>query len=413
MANLLAPVPKAKFFDNNGRPAAGYKIFSYEAGTSTKLDTYPDENTGSPNSNPIVLDYRGEANIWMPPNVAYKLVFARPDDTDPPGAPIWTVDDIVNSELVTLWGGVDTGIANAYVLDFVANFSAYEDGIAIFWIPSNTNTGPSTININGLGPVPITNQDGTPLYLGQIKSNEVVLIVYRSTGFTLIAFGLNPTINVQNGDYTFAIGDSNNIVLANAVGTSNWTLPNEATVPFPIGTSIDLITVSPSLKQLLLGAGVTMRYFSRTPQPIVISESATRIVKIGSDEWQQVTPSQFGFSSVGFVADVTGISGATTIALSGGLLDGLVKIVATTSRVNTSTSTSLSITGLPSSLTPSATVYAMCYGVQDNGVNQPAIATITSAGEITFQLATVPPSGFTGSGDKGVIAGFSLVYPLR
>lgn len=413
MANLLAPVAKAKFFDNNGRPAAGYKLFSYEAGTNTKLATYTDETTGTPNSNPVVLDYRGEANVWVPPNVAYKFVFAPPTDTDPPTAPIWTVDDIVDSQLVTLWGGVDTGIANAYVLNFTSNFTSYTDGIVIYWIPANTNTGASTINVNGLGPVAITNQDGSALYLGQLRANQVALIIYRSGGFILIPQGaLLPTVNVQNGDYTFQLSDANNVVLANNVGTSHWTVPNNATVPFPVGTSITLI-VSGVLKQIGLGAGVTMQYFSNVPQPIVLAAfAATVITKIGTDTWQQVTPSIYGFTSVPFVGNLTGISGATTISIAGAHLNGLVKLLATSSRVNTSTSTALTITGLPASLTPSANVVAMCYGIRDNGVDIPAVATVTSGGVIEFQRASFPPSAFTASGDKGVIQGWSLVYPL-
>lgn len=186
MANLLAPVAKAKFFGNNGQPANGYKLFTYAAGSSTKLATYTDSTTGTPNTNPVILDFRGEASIWIPPNIAYKFIFSPPSDTDPPTAPIWTVDHIVDSQLVTLYGGVDTGIANAYVLNFVSNFTAYADGIAIFWIPSHTNTGASTINVNGLGPVAITNQDGSALAAGQIQANQIAQILYKGTGFILL-----------------------------------------------------------------------------------------------------------------------------------------------------------------------------------------------------------------------------------
>lgn len=195
MTNLLAPVPKQKFFTNNGVPASGYQLFTYEAGTSTKLDTYPDESTGTPNSNPIELDFRGECDLWIPPNIAYKFVLAPPNDTDPPTAPIWTVDDIVDSQLLTLYGGVDTGAANAYILNFTANFTAYADGIIIYWIPSNTNTSSaSTVNVNGLGPVAILNQNGGTLAPGQIRANQVVQMMYQGTGFRLLSSTLLPII---------------------------------------------------------------------------------------------------------------------------------------------------------------------------------------------------------------------------
>ena len=194
MTDVLSPSPKRQFFDNNGRPLVGGKLFTYEAGSSTKLATYTDSAGLTPNENPIVLDYRGEANVWIPPNVAYKYVLAPANDTDPPTSPIWSVDDIVSSQLITLYGGVDTGVANAYVLTFTANFTAYTDGIVIYWIPSSTNTTASTINVNGLGPISIVNQNGTALTSSQLVANQVATIMYKGGQFLLISSGIAPSV---------------------------------------------------------------------------------------------------------------------------------------------------------------------------------------------------------------------------
>jgi hypothetical protein len=90
----LSPLPKLAFLDNNGRPLVGGLLFTYAAGTTTKLATYTDEGGLSQNTNPIVLDFRGEANVWLDPELTYKLVLAPPTDTDPPANPIWSVDDV-------------------------------------------------------------------------------------------------------------------------------------------------------------------------------------------------------------------------------------------------------------------------------------------------------------------------------
>jgi hypothetical protein len=193
MTNVLSPTVKQQFFDNNGRPLVQGKLFTYEAGSSTKLATYT-ASAGGTNSNPVILDFRGECNLWVPPNVAYKYVLSPANDTDPPTNPIWSVDDIVNSQLITLYGGVDTGVPNAYVLTFDANFTAYTDGIVIYWIPSNTNTGASTINVNGLGPVDIVNQNGDPLTSNQLVANQVATIMYVSGQFLLISSGIAPSV---------------------------------------------------------------------------------------------------------------------------------------------------------------------------------------------------------------------------
>lgn len=237
MTTTLSPVPKQFFLDNNGKPLVGGKLFTYAAGTTTKLATYTDSSGGTPNSNPIILDFRGEANVWIPPNVAYKYALARSTDTDPPGNPIWTVDHIVSAQLLTLYGGVDTGSTNAYILNFTANFSAYADGIVIYWIPANTNTGASTINVNGLGPIAIVNYGGDPVNANQIIAGSITGIMYVSgefiiftsplavnayTGsFSPVWFGL--TANPAGAMYYQVVGDQVTLQWSGARGTSNAT----------------------------------------------------------------------------------------------------------------------------------------------------------------------------------------------
>jgi hypothetical protein len=90
---ILTPSPKQQFFGNNGRPLDGGLLFTYAAGTNNKIDTYSNAS-GTLNTNPIVLDFRGEANIWLDPELTYKFVLSPRGDTDPPTNPIWSVDNI-------------------------------------------------------------------------------------------------------------------------------------------------------------------------------------------------------------------------------------------------------------------------------------------------------------------------------
>lgn len=96
MAGTLMMLGKMQVFDNNGLPAAGYQLFCYEAGTTTKLATYSDANLTIPNTNPIVLDAAGRATVFASA-AAYKQVLAPPTDTDPPTVPLWTVDGIAGT----------------------------------------------------------------------------------------------------------------------------------------------------------------------------------------------------------------------------------------------------------------------------------------------------------------------------
>lgn len=184
MTTLLAPSTKQKFFDNNGNPLAFGLLTTYAAGTTTPITTYKDSTGGPTNTNPITLNFRGEADIWLQPNIAYKFALTDAQGNAIPG---WPIDNIVNSQLITLYGGVDTGGANAYVINFTANFTALTDGIIIAWIASHANTGASTVNVNGLGVVNLLNQDLSALRSGQIALNQVVQMMYKGGNWLLLS----------------------------------------------------------------------------------------------------------------------------------------------------------------------------------------------------------------------------------
>jgi hypothetical protein len=181
---FLSPSAKFVAFANGGAPLVGGQLFTYSAGTSTPVATYTDNTGGTPNSNPVVLNSRGEANVWLLPNVGYKFTLE-----DAAGNIIWTVDQVFNSQLLTLFGGVDTGAANAYVLNFATPFTSYANGEVIYFIPSFTNSGPSTLNVNGLGPIPIVNINGTPLGAGQITFGQTTQVMYYNGNFQLLSIG--------------------------------------------------------------------------------------------------------------------------------------------------------------------------------------------------------------------------------
>jgi hypothetical protein len=68
-----------QFFDNNGVPLTGGKLYSYEAGTTTPQTTYT-TSTGAPgteHTNPIILDSAGRVpsgQIWLSAGLNYKFV---------------------------------------------------------------------------------------------------------------------------------------------------------------------------------------------------------------------------------------------------------------------------------------------------------------------------------------------------
>lgn len=56
---------KFRAFTDAGLPLAGGTLNTYASGTTTNKATYTDATLGSANTNPIVLDARGEADVWL------------------------------------------------------------------------------------------------------------------------------------------------------------------------------------------------------------------------------------------------------------------------------------------------------------------------------------------------------------
>jgi hypothetical protein len=63
MASIL-PNGRVQFIDQNGNPLAGGTVTFYAPGTTTKQDTWQDPAQTEVNTNPVVLDSRGQASIW-------------------------------------------------------------------------------------------------------------------------------------------------------------------------------------------------------------------------------------------------------------------------------------------------------------------------------------------------------------
>lgn len=67
----------AQFFDNNGAPLAGGKIYSYYAGTTTPLATYTSDTGITAHTNPIILNAAGRVptgEIWIESAQRYKFI---------------------------------------------------------------------------------------------------------------------------------------------------------------------------------------------------------------------------------------------------------------------------------------------------------------------------------------------------
>lgn len=120
-AAALFPLPKFQPLDNNGQIIPGGTVCVYSAGTTTPMDSYTTSAGNVANTNPVILDSSGRANIWLK-NTA-KLVLSQPGTGCPStGSTIWTVDGIsamtatptFTTVIATTFNSTATGATNAF-----------------------------------------------------------------------------------------------------------------------------------------------------------------------------------------------------------------------------------------------------------------------------------------------------------
>jgi hypothetical protein len=91
----LSPVAGAgwQFFDANGVPLSGGKLYTYVAGTTTPQATYTSSSGLTPNANPIILNSEGRVSgtneVWLDSAVSYKLILQTSASVQ-----LWSADDL-------------------------------------------------------------------------------------------------------------------------------------------------------------------------------------------------------------------------------------------------------------------------------------------------------------------------------
>jgi len=240
---VLSPPPKAQFFDANGDPLVGGKVFTYAAGTTTPLATYTTSAGNVPNTNPVILNARGEADIWYSPGVSYKVVLKDAVD-----ATIWTVDNIAiagsmatqNASNVDITGGtIGSGVTfNGNITGTAANVTGT---VAI----ANGGTGATTavnartnLSAAGIG----ANTDITSL------EQDVAIVAAGTIGTDSIGFRGAPQ-NAQASAYALTLADNGKHI---SITTGGVTIPANSSVAFPIGATIAIYNNSGSSQSIAI-----------------------------------------------------------------------------------------------------------------------------------------------------------------
>lgn len=83
--------PKFYAWDRNGKPLAFGKLYTYQARTNVPKDTYQSEDQEVANTNPVILNGEGYANVYL--DGSYKVVLKDSDDNE-----IWSADPVTANQ---------------------------------------------------------------------------------------------------------------------------------------------------------------------------------------------------------------------------------------------------------------------------------------------------------------------------
>lgn len=118
----------------------------------------------------------------------------------------WTAG--ARDSLAKLWGlngGMLLTVTGTNVISaslaVAEGFSSYADGLRASFVAANSNTGPATINIAGVGAKAVMNPDGDPLSAGAIVAGRVTEIIFYAADdhFRLVTSGGTTNVTVTGG----------------------------------------------------------------------------------------------------------------------------------------------------------------------------------------------------------------------
>lgn len=200
---LISPAPILQFFSDAGDPLAGGKLYTYIAGTTTPQTTYTDQTGVTANTNPVILNARGEASVWLGTS-SYKFLLKTSLEVT-----IWTIDNIAGAgtNVSPTFSGTATFSGNVVVAGATTLGDAYNDTVTIngtgVSVPNGLNFDSGTLYIDatnnrvGVG----TAAPGDTLDVnGTIRSNGLT----RSTAgaLTINASNVAGTIDVKTAGIT-------------------------------------------------------------------------------------------------------------------------------------------------------------------------------------------------------------------
>jgi hypothetical protein len=254
------PTLKYRAVDNDGEPISGALMYFYEAGTTTPLATYSDEDLSVANANPVVADGNGWfEEIYLQTDEPYRVVLKSSDGA----TTYFTVDDINATQLTSSslslrlkqvasnpvdYGAVGDGVADetSYVQSAIDNATGVVDLLGKTYRVDNT----LTLDVDNSG---IIIKNGT-LDFSNSSESAYIDIAGTSSGLASLTadasagdltISLNGVTGLDTGD--FALLQSNvvwggsavtgEIVEVDSISGYNVTFREPIEEPYTVATS--------------------------------------------------------------------------------------------------------------------------------------------------------------------------------
>lgn len=323
----LMPNGQQQFIDSTGKPYANGKVWFYSNfPTCTILkNTYQNEAGTVLNANPVVLDAAGRATIFG--TGSYCQVLKDANNTT-----IWTKYTSDTSSASNLgWGGTGGGTANAQ--SATVNGFSNLNGQTFYYVPSVSNTGPTTMSVNVGAPAAIVKESTAgPVALmgGEIVTGTVVGLTYVSTtGQFHLVTNNNTSTGFVGEVRAFAYSSCPaGWLYANGATPSATTYPDlYATIGTTWGTSPGNVVLPNLQNQFLRGDGSQIVGFPELNQNKIHTHTATSVVTDPGHAHSYTTLNAVGSLSGAVGAgngtattstNTTGITVATTNGNEGG-----------------------------------------------------------------------------------------------
>lgn len=268
MSVLLAPQPVFQAFAPNGQFLVAGQLFTYAAGTTTPQASYVDSTQTTQNTNPVILNAMGQANVWLASGQAYKLVLE-----DSAGNLLWSVDNVqggINTPQLTVGlppvGTALTvnGLPTATTATAISATGGSGTGFAVVNISQTSGTGAAlNINLNAGAAVAYNVNNGAFSTSLQLSGAGIASFASFGAGSSLV-LGVNAAPNA------LTIGAAGNVIIAptpsGGVGL----------IIAPGSTNGELMGANPSLTN---GAGASTGTLTNAPS----AGNPTKWIKINDN----------------------------------------------------------------------------------------------------------------------------------